>query len=461
MKSSAEQAKLLRALEDTFSLSVPEIRIIMKHFHREMKKGLSGRRGSLQMIPTHAERPRGNERGMFLALDLGGTNFRVVGVGLTGKRKTRPPLVRRFVLTKDHITGESDALFDFIAECIHAFMRRHHISTVKRHDIGFTFSFPVAMRTIASGVLARWTKGFRVRGVIGRDVVKLLNESLVKNGLYNTRVVALANDTVSTFVAKSYEDQNCDVGVIIGTGTNACYCEKLSGIPKWRGAETATGEMLINIEWGNFNRLKRTRYDIELDRTSRNPGEQILEKMVSGMYLGEIARLVVRDLIGKKLLFAGRYRHAFGRVNALKTEYLSIIENDRSGNLARTGKLLGTFGVKHASVSDRRLLKELCGMLSTRAARVSAAAMASVVTRIDPGLARKHTIAVDGSVYEKYPGFSRRVRATLREIFGRKASRITLSLVKDGSGRGAAIIAASVAARGAEAHERHRARFAR
>lgn len=43
-------------------------------------------------------------------------------------------------------------------------------------------------------------------------------------------VVALINDTVGTLMSCSYNDQNTAVGLILGTGTNACYFEKIDKI---------------------------------------------------------------------------------------------------------------------------------------------------------------------------------------------------------------------------------------
>jgi hexokinase len=36
-------------------------------------------------------------------------------------------------------------------------------------------------------------------------------------------------------VTRCYEDIKCEVGVILGTGTNACYIENMSNIKKYNG----------------------------------------------------------------------------------------------------------------------------------------------------------------------------------------------------------------------------------
>jgi len=409
--------KGLKKIEKTFRIPLPEIRKFIRDFHSEMQKGLSGGRGSLKMIHTYVEKPKGTEKGRLLALDLGGTNFRVVALELKGNRKMKAPLIEKFVLKKKHIIGKGKVLFDFIADCIKTFMNKHNMPIGAKQKLGFTFSFPVKKKGIASGALLRWTKGFSASGVEGEDVVKLLNGSLRRKGLSNTKVAALANDTVSTLVARSYEDPNCDVGVILGTGTNACYPEK--------------DRMIINIEWGNFNKLRRTSYDCELDEDSGNTGEQIFEKMVSGMYLGEVARRLAEDLL-PKIRFPGGF----------KSEYISVVESDTSKGLTITNRLLKKLEIRNSKYADRKFLKEACTVVSTRAARLAAAAISSVVTRMDPHLSKRHTVAIDGSVYEKHPHFSNRVKAAIKEIFGRKALRIKLVLTKDASAKGAAIIAA-------------------
>ena len=60
--------------------------------------------------------------------------------------------------------------------------------------------------------------------------------------------------------------------------------------------------MIINMEWGAFDSAERkilplTSYDRELDLQSAHPTQQIYEKLISGMYLGEITRIVLSHLV--------------------------------------------------------------------------------------------------------------------------------------------------------------------
>ncbi len=56
-----------------------------------------------------------------------------------------------------------------------------------------------------------------------------------------------------------------------------------------------------------------------------------------------------------------------------------------------------------------------------------------------------HTVGIDGSLFEKYPGFSGIMEDVFNNFFNAKAKKIKMEMAKDGSGKGAAIIAAVAA----------------
>ena len=96
----------IKKIEKKFTFISREVKEIIKAFHDEMGKGLRGKKSSLKMLPAFISRPNGNEKGKFIALDLGGTNFRVLELVLKGGRKAGRPVVEKFVLSKTIITGK-------------------------------------------------------------------------------------------------------------------------------------------------------------------------------------------------------------------------------------------------------------------------------------------------------------------------------------------------------------------
>ncbi len=442
IRSRKNDMELVDNINKNFSLSFIQIRQIMEDFRSEMIKGLAGKKSFLKMIPAYVDVPSGREKGRFISLDLGGTNFRILLLELKGKGKIVKLSERKIVLEKEYTQGKGKDLFDFIAGCLGDFVKKEGPGIQKGHQVGFTFSFPVSQTGIASGILVDWTKDFSAEGVVGRDVVFLLNEALSRQGVNNIKLAALVNDTVGTLVSRSYKEQNCDIGIILGTGTNACYREKVLNILKWKGRKIPGASMIVNIEWGNFNKIAATIYDRLLDEKSENPGQQILEKMVSGMYLSEIARLIISDFIEKGILFCGLNLSSFNSARCFKAEYMSRIEIDRTAYLSGINVLLKELGVLKSSFQDRLVIKKICNLVAKRAAYISAAVLAGVITKIDPDLSRAHIVAVDGTVYEKYPGFSKNMKFILKQIFRKKSGKIKMVLTKDGSGIGAAVIAA-------------------
>ena len=92
-------------------------------------------------------------------------------------------------------------------------------------------------------------------------------------------MVALVNDTTGTQLAVGIQDPDCHIGLILGTGTNACYMEHLDAIPKFSGDRSQYSEVIINCEWGAFGddgQLKAylNEYDAELDEEVLNKGQQ-------------------------------------------------------------------------------------------------------------------------------------------------------------------------------------------
>ena len=144
-----------------------------------------------------------DEKGLFYALDLGGTNFRVLRVQLGGKDKSVVNQEFDEVSIPPHLmTGTSEVsislnksikgwhaldgsnskiiwmmwfqeLFDFIAKALAKFVNTEgegfHPAPGRQRELGFTFSFPVRQLSISSGTLIKWTKGFNIEDAVSPD----------------------------------------------------------------------------------------------------------------------------------------------------------------------------------------------------------------------------------------------------------------------------------------------------
>ena len=78
--------------------------------------------------------------------------------------------------------GTGDELFGFIADSVATFVATH-CGGNPTGKMGFTFSFPTEQTALNAGKLIVWNKEFTASGVVGNDVVALLQEKLVERGI--------------------------------------------------------------------------------------------------------------------------------------------------------------------------------------------------------------------------------------------------------------------------------------
>ena len=221
-------------------------------FESEMEKGMASGLddSSLQMENTYVpELMSGGEEGRFLALDLGGTNFRVILLEVAAGKIAREK-VNYYSVKEATRLGPGSELFDFLASCIFDFVSKVGLTTKGRIPLGFTFSFPMTQSALNKGVLVNWTKSFNCPGVIGEDAVKLLNEALERKRPDDLKVeievVAILNDTTGTLVKGAYDDPETRIGLILGTGCNGAYLEKAERVTRWGGVKYDAREVIVD-----------------------------------------------------------------------------------------------------------------------------------------------------------------------------------------------------------------------
>lgn len=452
-------AAVIEEVEQRLSTPTALLRGIADAMVEEMERGLRAEpHAPLKMLISYVDNlPTGDEHGLFYALDLGGTNFRVIRVQLGGRDRRVVKQQYEEVSIPPHLmVGTSTELFDFIAAELEKFVRTEgedfHLPDGKQRELGFTFSFPVHQTSISSGTLIKWTKGFCINGTVGEDVVAELSRAMERQGL-DMKVAALVNDTVGTLAGGRYADNDVVAAVILGTGTNAAYVEHANAIPKWTGLLPRSGNMVINMEWGNFrsDKLPRSEYDKSLDFESLNPGEQIYEKMISGMYLGEIVRMILLKLAHDASLFGDVVPPKLEQLFILRTPDMSAMHHDTSHDLKHLGaKLKDILGVPDTSLEARYITLHVCDLVAERGARLAAAGIYGILKKLgkDKLLGdfsqQRTVVAIDGGLYEHYKKFSACLEATLTDLLGEEvASSVVVKLANDGSGIGAALLAAS------------------
>lgn len=431
----------------------------------------SSERG-MSMIPTFVSRvPTGKETGTFLAIDLGGTNFRVCSVQLRGD-STYHIIADEDKIPTEMMTADLKSFVNFLVDNVENFLNNKHsdfldeckesYSHEKRMKMGFTFSFPQKQTSINRGTLIRWTKGFDIDEAVGKDIALELQNEFDKRKV-PVYISAVVNDTVGTLVTRAYtKPENSGqtvLGCIFGTGTNGAYLVPISHIKKFdaKAHNVTDNEMVVNTEWGSFDNdlkiLPNNKYDAELNDNTPNKDFHMFEKRISGMFLGELLRLCILDLYKQELVFTNNEsakqkldnkEHALFTPWSMNTMFPAVLHGDDSEDMKESIDLLkDCFGFS-PTLEEVEAFKEISVAIGTRSAYLSAIPIAGAITQLN-ALEKydKVDVGADGSVVERYPGFQKMIKEGLAKtkLGSKGADRITIGIAKDGSGVGAALCA--------------------
>lgn len=131
---------------------------------------------------------------------------------------------------------------------------------------------------------------------------------------------------------------------------------------------------------------------------------------------------------------------------------MSAMHHDTSHDLRfMLSKLKDILGVADISLEARYITLHICDKVAERGARLAAAGIYGILKKLgrdrvpSDGSPKKRTVvAVDGGLFEHYKKFSSCVEATLADLLGKEAaSSVVVKMANDGSGIGAALLAAS------------------
>ncbi|KMK61402.1 glucokinase, putative [Aspergillus fumigatus Z5] len=493
-----------------FELSPEHVRRVTRHFVYQLTPGDGLANHRVWQLPSFVRSvPTGKEKGRFLAVDLGGSNCRICLVDLHGDCTFTVTQSKHSVPPAVMVNCSYRPLFDWLAQRIAGFLEAHRDpASHLPYRLGFTFSFTCEQTSLAGGRLIHWDKGWDIPDAVGRDPCVMLQEAIDELGL-PVVVTVLANDSVGTLLTRAYSSgqQVSTLGaVIVGTGTNAAYVEKLADVRRL-GVKAREDEiMVMNTEWGCLDNkmevLPRTPFDDALDAASVDPGSQMFEKRVSGLYLGELLRLAIVQLLRIDVfdMKAEEISKVFqpGGIDCPFLSGLALVDaNDVDGS---SRFIQDTLSVENVSQVDVQAIRLLASSIVRRAARLAGASLAAIIIQsgrldiqyqhskqtaslpigrtnrfehtVTPRWRRllsrlrlsslpsrhlpRHThlptcldediidIGADGSLIEFYPDFEAEMRGAMRdvpEIGEAGEQRIRIGLAKDGSGVGAALMA--------------------
>lgn len=372
---------------------------------QDMERGLSGRGGSMPMIPTYLRIEGEIAPGRPVAvIDAGGTNFRCAlvsfedgGWRVEGLKKASMPGIGSPATWEEFIS--------FTADNIQGFMSR-------ARAVGFCFSYSADITPETDGRVRRIDKEVRIENSSGKLVCASLLEELDRRGLKTGRAVLL-NDTAAVLLGASaaLDKSRYDgfIGQVSGTGTNTCCALPLDRIGKLGRAGEES--IIINLESGMYSGMPRGDFDLALDRESGNPGLKLFEKLTAGVYLGELARIT--------LLAAGEEGH----LSPACREGLAALDrlDSSKADAWACGQELDELC---SGEEDRIFVQAVCRALFERSARCMCVNLLALLRLTGGGLGEKPAlICAEGSLVQKGRVYRPALKALLEEYGRMKMGR--------------------------------------
>lgn len=369
-----------------------------KKMLEDMEAGLRGAESFMPMIPTYVKADGEIIKNKpVIVIDAGGTNFRCglaeftdEGCTLSNVEKHKMPGIDSSATWEEFIS--------FCADMIQPM-------TDKTDIVGFCFSYNAEITPEIDGKVNRIDKEVIIQGCQGKLVGKSLSEELAKRGIPGKHVFVL-NDTVAALLGSSYKLDKSKysgfIGQISGTGANTCCVLPYSRIGKLNRNDDVS--ILINLESGLYAGIPQGDFDAVLDRNSNNANEKIMEKLVSGAYLGEIGRLCLIAAAEEGYLSgdAGCKIKAMERVD---TSLLDAWASKRDLDMVCS------------SEEDRSFVSELSIALFDRSARCMCANLIGIMLLTESGKDRARPVCVcaEGSLIDKSKYFRPFLEKYLKE----------------------------------------------
>lgn len=353
-----------------------------RHMAAAMEEGLHGE-AILPMIPTYLQADESVPEGKSaIVIDAGGTNFRC---GLITFSENGPVLsrVQKRMMPGIGKPASWEEFIRFVADAVEPL-------TPYADDIGFCFSYSAVITPEIDGRVICIDKEVVITGAEGKLVGASLIEELERRGIRGKHCVIL-NDTAAVLLGGSatLDKSRCGglIGQVSGTGTNTCCVLPLERIQKLGRPEKK--RIIVNLESGMYDGLPRGEFDLLLDRQSHNPGMKWLEKLTAGVYLGELARLMLNAAAEEGLIVSETHEalSALGRFDS------AVLDAWACGERLEIC----------ASGEDREFIQTLAKELFYRSARAMCANLLAILLLTDEGSDpdRPVVICAEGSLVQK------------------------------------------------------------
>lgn len=354
-----------------------------KLFKYELIAALHNQSSSLPAILNPVAKISPNP-GFGIAVSVGGTNGYVSAFRIS-KNGTVKFLNRRLFSLPPQTTR--DNLFHLITKHILEINK----SKTKSFPIGIGLAYPLKPLLhcgFIDGELLYMTKGRNIEGLVGKKVGQEYHKFLIKEYGIDTTVV-VANDAICLLAG----GDGVSVAGVVGTGLNFAYWEKREKIAPLKLGQLCNfvqGDIAINIESKNFDKIEETTLRNIIDKESDDPGYSLSEKEVSGAYLYKIFNA--------------------GKDKLLDKSFPELSSTDQLNDI-----LTNAFKYKQKITNDK-IAKKFAERIFHRSAQIVAIQLCGILSKIGKTEGAV-SIVMDGGIFWKAHNYPALVNLYVNMIF--------------------------------------------
>jgi len=390
-----------------------DMHLELQKLRQNIERALSGSvtPSGCQMLPafvTLGRSPTPDEH--VLALDIGGTNLRAALVSFSSDGSSKiENLISRPVPGLDKPLSKEEFLREIVLFSAPLAQRANHL--------GVCFSYQARITPDGDGEVILFGKEVHVNNSSGMLVCRELLDTFSAHGITNLRAYSLVNDTVAAMLGGSVQFKGrCDgvLGFILGTGTNLCYQAKSKHIPLLHSSKWSASSMVMNIESGVYSGFPQGTFDRIVDKNSMSPGTYGNEKMVGGVYQGEVLYHTLCNA-SYEGLFSPSFCNNIRKAKSLSSIDLSEFISHPSGT--------GLLSRLCADENDRHVLYVFVRCLLERAAKLVVTTLAAPMEMEDMGRNDHALIVAEGSTFWKNETLHSMIQHHAKQFIGNELGR--------------------------------------
>ena len=210
--------------------------------------------------------------------------------------------------------------------------------------------------------------------------------------------------------------------------------------------------MIVVSEWGNiglkgsldnfFTEFDHELHELAVKHLNSAASRITMGHLIVGRWLGQQVRIILKFMKSEDMIF-NDIPDIFDEILLIPdASFLSEIHDAKSDQSKLISIVTRVFNIQDVSEIDLDTVAKVCDAVIFRAATIVSCGIVATVRRMECGDSEIISIGTDGTLFDKHSGYAEYLREITLELFKDSNIKVDFVSTSDGSGTGAALIAA-------------------